>query len=103
MKSKLSFLICVLMFACVIASGESVAKKELTDCSASQIKIGDTKETVKKILGDPIYDGDYYFKYGTQEAVYFTSNGRVESIIGFQEQGKRKLCSVLLITKGLFR
>ncbi len=86
MKSKLSSLIFALIFICVIASGEPVSKNESTDCSASQIKIGDTKETVKKILGDPIYDGDYYFKYGMQESIYFTPNGRVKSIVGFQEE-----------------
>lgn len=47
------------------------------------VRLGDTKQIVISKLGNPGYDGGYYWKYGTSQAIYFTSEGTVKETVGF--------------------
>lgn len=54
------------------------------DIKATSFIVGSSKKDVIDCLGKPVYDGGYYLKFGSQEAVYF-ENDRVVSWYGFSE------------------
>lgn len=65
------------------AASNSGSGNQNVAADSKVVVLGDTKQIVRLKLGVPLFDGGYYWKYSSSEAVYFDENDKVRELVGF--------------------